>query len=64
MRLALTATGFIWSRYATQITPVNYSLLGVNFFVGLTGLYQLSRLAKHHREQQLQEKSNEQAVRK
>lgn len=27
---AVTATGVIWSRYATQITPVNYNLLAVN----------------------------------
>jgi len=40
---ALTATGFIWSRYATQITPVNYMLLSVNLFVGATGAYQLYR---------------------
>jgi hypothetical protein len=41
--LALAATGLIWSRYATQITPVNYSLLLVNMFVAATALYQLSR---------------------
>ncbi|KAL0492001.1 mitochondrial pyruvate carrier [Acrasis kona] len=41
--LALAATGIIWSRYATQITPVNYSLLTVNIFVALTSLYQLYR---------------------
>jgi hypothetical protein len=40
---ALTATGFIWARYSTQIIPFNYSLLTVNLFVGLTGLYSLSR---------------------
>ncbi len=33
---ALSATGLIWSRYATQITPVNYNLLSVNVFVALT----------------------------
>jgi hypothetical protein len=38
---ALSATGVIWARYATQITPVNYNLLAVNVFVGGTGLYQL-----------------------
>ena len=30
---AITATGVIWSRYSTQITPVNYNLLAVNAFV-------------------------------
>lgn len=40
---AITATGLIWSRYSTQITPVNYNLLTVNAFMAVTGLYQLSR---------------------
>jgi len=40
---ALTATGVIWSRYATQIIPKNYSLLTVNIFVAGTGMYQLYR---------------------
>eukprot|EP01100_Stratorugosa_tubuloviscum_P002957 TRINITY_DN1702_c0_g1_i1.p1 TRINITY_DN1702_c0_g1~~TRINITY_DN1702_c0_g1_i1.p1 ORF type:complete len:101 (-),score=31.63 TRINITY_DN1702_c0_g1_i1:177-479(-) len=40
---ALALTGFIWARYSTQIIPFNYNLLAVNFFVGLTGVYQLSR---------------------
>ena len=40
---ALAATGIIWSRYATQIIPVNYNLLSVNVFVAITGLYQLAR---------------------
>lgn len=42
--LALTATGFIWVRYSFVITPVNYSLAAVNFFVGSTGLGQLARI--------------------
>ncbi|GBE81061.1 UPF0041-domain-containing protein [Sparassis latifolia] len=42
--LALTATGFIWVRYSMVITPVNYSLAAVNFFVGTTGLGQLARI--------------------
>jgi len=41
--LALAATGFIWVRYSLIITPVNYSLAAVNFFVGVTGTYQLAR---------------------
>jgi len=45
---ALAATGFIWVRYSFVITPVNYSLAAVNFFVGLSGLSQLGRIA-HHR---------------
>ncbi|KAI5835818.1 UPF0041-domain-containing protein [Schizophyllum commune Tattone D] len=43
--VALTATGFIWVRYSLVITPVNYSLAAVNFFVGLSGLTQLVRVA-------------------
>jgi len=46
--LALAATGFIWVRYSLVITPVNYSLAAVNFFVGLSGLSQLGRIA-HYR---------------
>ncbi|EJT50055.1 hypothetical protein A1Q2_05097 [Trichosporon asahii var. asahii CBS 8904] len=42
--LALAATGFIWVRYSLIITPVNYSLAAVNFFVGSTGLLQLYRI--------------------
>lgn len=40
---AVTATGLIWSRFATQIAPVNYNLLTVNAFMAMTGMYQLSR---------------------
>ncbi|CDO71964.1 hypothetical protein BN946_scf184940.g111 [Trametes cinnabarina] len=42
--LALAATGFIWVRYSLVITPINYSLAAVNFFVGSTGLGQLGRI--------------------
>ncbi|PPQ89920.1 hypothetical protein CVT25_009712 [Psilocybe cyanescens] len=45
--LALTATGFIWVRWSLVITPVNYSLAAVNFFVGLSGITQLGRIANH-----------------
>lgn len=31
-------------RYSLIITPVNYSLAAVNFFVGTTGLAQLVRI--------------------
>jgi len=47
--LALTATGFIWVRYSLVITPVNYSLAAVNFFVGSTGLAQLARIYDYRR---------------
>ncbi|KAH8107857.1 mitochondrial pyruvate carrier [Cristinia sonorae] len=50
--LALAATGFIWVRYSLVITPVNYSLAAVNFFVGSTGLGQLARVWHYGRTQQ------------
>jgi hypothetical protein len=49
---AITATGLIWSRYSTQITPINYNLLAVNAFMAVTGLYQLSRKIRHDMEVQ------------
>ena len=42
-QMAVTATGFIWARFATQIRPVNYNLMTVNIFMGFTGAYQLYR---------------------
>ncbi|RKP13480.1 mitochondrial pyruvate carrier [Piptocephalis cylindrospora] len=55
--LSLTATGLIWSRYSTQITPKNWSLFSVNIFVALTGLYQVGRLYKYHyMDQEVKEK--------
>ncbi|RUS90349.1 hypothetical protein EGW08_001844 [Elysia chlorotica] len=45
---ALACTGFIWSRYSLIITPKNWSLFAVNFFTGLTGTMQLSRVFHHH----------------
>ncbi|KAJ1863648.1 Mitochondrial pyruvate carrier subunit [Coemansia sp. RSA 989] len=44
-QLSLAATGLIWTRWSTIITPKNYSLAMVNFFVGCTAAYQLSRVA-------------------
>jgi hypothetical protein len=44
---AIAATGVIWSRYSTQITPVNYNLLAVNIFMAATGSYQLYRKFTH-----------------
>lgn len=50
-RAAVTATGIIWSRYATQITPVNYNLLTVNAVMACTGVYHLARIIKHNMDQ-------------
>jgi len=46
-QLAVTATGVIWSRYATQITPVNYNLLAVNAVMAVTGVWHLARIFSH-----------------
>ncbi|CAI2162372.1 12242_t:CDS:2 [Funneliformis geosporum] len=46
---ALTATGLIWSRYSTQIIPINYTLLSVNIFVAGTGLTQMYRIWNYRR---------------
>ncbi|MCO5602234.1 hypothetical protein L7F22_056362 [Adiantum nelumboides] len=42
-QIAVTATGLIWSRYSTVITPKNWNLLSVNVAMAATGIYQLSR---------------------
>lgn len=42
--VSLSLTGFIWSRYSTQIIPVNWSLFTVNFFLGITGTVQTFRI--------------------
>lgn len=41
---ALTATGFIWTRWCLIIKPKNYLLAAVNFFLGLVGVTQVSRI--------------------
>lgn len=42
-QIAIVGTGLIWSRYATQINPINWNLCIVNLFMGMSGLYQLYR---------------------
>lgn len=42
---ALTATGLIWTRWCFVITPKNYLLAAVNFFLGIVGVIQLTRIA-------------------
>mmetsp|Transcript_13417 Transcript_13417/g.48826 ORF Transcript_13417/g.48826 Transcript_13417/m.48826 type:complete len:122 (-) Transcript_13417:2658-3023(-) len=56
-QIAITATGLIWSRYSTQIVPVNYNLLSVNVFMAATGSYQLFRKIMHD-----QNKAKEEAL--
>uniref|UniRef100_A0A914I3S6 Mitochondrial pyruvate carrier n=1 Tax=Globodera rostochiensis TaxID=31243 RepID=A0A914I3S6_GLORO len=45
---AVTATGFVWTRYCFMIVPKNYYLASVNFFVGSTAFVQLLRIAHFH----------------
>ncbi|KAJ2818735.1 Mitochondrial pyruvate carrier subunit [Coemansia sp. 'formosensis'] len=49
-QISLAATGLIWTRWSTIITPKNYSLATVNFFVGCTAAYQLARVALNKRD--------------
>lgn len=51
-QLALFCTGAIWTRWAAfAITPRNYLLASVNFFLGGVAGYQLLRVIKFRREQ-------------
>ncbi|KAF7533346.1 hypothetical protein G7Z17_g13530 [Cylindrodendrum hubeiense] len=44
---ALTCTGFIWTRWCLIIKPRNVLLATVNFFLGIVGLVQISRILIH-----------------
>lgn len=44
---ALTCTGLIWTRWCLIIKPKNYLLAAVNFFLGLVGIVQVSRILMH-----------------
>jgi len=46
---ALTATGTIWARYSMVIIPKNWNLFAVNFFLALTGMFQLSRIYNYRK---------------
>ncbi|XP_051125946.1 mitochondrial pyruvate carrier 4-like [Andrographis paniculata] len=46
-QIAVTATGLIWSRYSTVITPKNWNLFSVNIVMACTGIYQLTRKIQH-----------------
>jgi len=41
---ALTATGIIWTRWCLIIKPKNYLLAAVNFFLGVVGVVQVTRI--------------------
>ncbi|PYH91893.1 UPF0041-domain-containing protein [Aspergillus ellipticus CBS 707.79] len=46
---ALTATGIIWTRWCMIITPKNYLLAAVNFFLGCVGVVQVTRIVNYRR---------------
>lgn len=41
---ALTATGFIWTRWCLIIKPRNILLAAANFFLGFVGIIQVGRI--------------------
>lgn len=45
-QIALCATGFIWTRYAMVINPVNWNLMIVNISLAISGTYHLGRKFK------------------
>ncbi|KAH6630454.1 hypothetical protein B0J18DRAFT_362908 [Chaetomium sp. MPI-SDFR-AT-0129] len=48
---ALTSTGIIWTRWCLIIKPKNYLLAAVNFFLGMVGVVQCSRIFLHRQSQ-------------
>lgn len=46
---ALTATGIIWTRWCLIIKPRNILLATVNFFLGMVGVVQVTRILIHQR---------------
>jgi len=46
-QVALTITGFIWTRYSVVIIPINYNLAAVNFVMGVSSGYQLQRKVRN-----------------
>ncbi|KAH0495652.1 hypothetical protein TgHK011_009187 [Trichoderma gracile] len=45
---SLTCTGIIWTRWCFVITPKNYLLAAVNFFLALVGITQITRIGMHN----------------
>jgi len=45
---ALTATGLIWTRWCLIIKPRNILLAAVNFFLGMVGIVQVTRIVSHN----------------
>ncbi|KZZ87157.1 UPF0041 domain-containing protein [Ascosphaera apis ARSEF 7405] len=55
---ALTATGFIWTRWCFVIRPKNVLLATVNFFVGCVGAIQVSRILAYRASAKSQEENS------
>jgi len=49
--VALTATGAIWTRWCLIIKPRNILLATVNFFLGVVGVIQVTRILSYNRSQ-------------
>jgi len=49
--VALTCTGLIWTRWCLIIKPRNIMLASVNFFLGLVGVVQVSRILSYNSSQ-------------
>ncbi|KAK3901187.1 hypothetical protein C8A05DRAFT_35144 [Staphylotrichum tortipilum] len=56
---ALTATGIIWTRWCLIIKPKNYLLAAVNFFLGIVGVIQCTRIGLYHQSQKALESKEE-----
>ncbi|KAI1261485.1 hypothetical protein F5Y18DRAFT_431066 [Xylariaceae sp. FL1019] len=48
---ALTATGTLWTRWCFVITPKNYLLAAVNFFLACVGVAQCARILRYQQAQ-------------
>jgi len=46
--IALTCTGLIWTRWCFVIKPKNILLATVNFFLGVVGVVQVSRIVAYN----------------
>ncbi|KUJ23393.1 UPF0041-domain-containing protein [Mollisia scopiformis] len=46
--VALTCTGLIWTRWCLIIKPKNILLAAVNFFLGIVGVVQVSRIVSYN----------------
>lgn len=49
--VALTCTGAIWTRWCFIIKPRNILLAAVNFFLGIVGVVQVSRIMSYNMSQ-------------